>query len=663
MKLKLKSPKPQTLPSPKPRLFLIMGVIAAGFVVLICKLWYIQIVEGAYHADRSVTQKLHEERLKSPRGVIFTRDENVLLADTRPARDVIVIPAECESPDRTAAHLASLLNVDGDALADLLQAHLDSEFRDDEKLLPYGQVFVKRDINRWELGRLSEEIYALPGVHIMVRPERLYLHGTTAGQLLGYLGEINEQELKRLKPEYQIGDVIGKTGLELMYEPTLRGADGSVIVSRYASLHSRPQLSTDDIGVPSVAIDTRGRRLQETFRQDPVPGKPLRVTLDLELQEEAERLLATADMPEPVVGSLVALNADTGEILAMASSPGFDPNVFVTRGRSDERLELLNDKTRPMENRAYRYTYPPGSVYKIVIAIAALEEGIITADTRHSCNGYYMGRDLRCWRYKYGGHGSIGVVDALAQSCDVFFYEIGLQLGVDRIHAWSEKLGMGVPTGVDLIGERAGLVPSKDWKREKVGPNGQPWEYKIYPAEIAMISIGQSFVEATPLQNAHLLALAMNGGHRVTPYINMDRPPRKSERLFSERTGAIIQEGLRQCVERTKVPSGTGTIAHIDGLDVIGKTGSAQIVNRSVQEKYGAEENIPYKYRDHAWFVAGVLDRDPPLAVCAMVEHGHHGNTAAGPLARDLLRFYYDRPVPPDDYSSPITIAQGGESP
>ena len=662
--MKRKTTKQQTVPASNPRLFLVMGVIALGIIVLIGRLWYFQIVRGEFNAELSVTQKLHTERLKGPRGRIYTRDPNVLLADTRPARDVIVIPAECEEPDVVAEHLAALLNVDGEGLRDEIRAHINGDvikkgeklngrtFGKNEKLLPFGQVFVKRDINRWELGRLSEEIYALPGVHVMVRPQRIYLHGKTAGQLLGYLGEINETELARLAPAYNMGDVIGKTGLELLHESTLHGSDGSVIVSRYASLHSRPQLSTDDIGTPFVAIDTRGRQLKETFRQDPVPGKPLRVTLDLELQQVAERLLVGE------IGSLVALNANTGEILAMASSPGFDPNTFVTRGRSQERIELLNDKTRPMENRAYRYEYAPGSVFKIAVAIAALEEGVITADTRYSCHGRTDRLGLNCWRHRYGGHGSVNVVDALAQSCDVFFYEVGLALGIERLHDWGIKLGMARPTGVDLIGERPGLVPSQEWKRSTLKPGDPKWKGKLYEAEIAMIAIGQSYTLATPLQNAQLLALVVNGGRRITPHINLDRKDLEDEVVCSSRTAAIVQEGLRQCIVREKVPSGTGTIAQIEGLDVIGKTGSAQMVSIAKQKEFGAEENIPYELRDHAWFVAGVLDRDPPLAVCAMVEHGHHGNTAAGPPARDLLRYFYERPVPPDDYASPITVAQ-----
>jgi len=683
--MKLKPPKQPSLPTPNPRLYLVMGVIAAGFVILVSRLWYLQIVEGEKHADTSFTQKMHEERLEGPRGLIFARDPNVILADTRPARDVIIIPAECDAPKEVAERLASVLNVDRDGLLDEINAHLQSKFinkgeklngrtfRQSEKLLPYGQVYVKRDISRWELGRLYESIYALPGLHVMVRPQRFYLHGKTAGQLLGYLGEINEKELATLAPNYKSGDVIGKAGLELLYEDKLHGSDGSVIVSRHASLYSRPQLSTDDIGTPSVAIDTRGRQLEEIVRQDSIPGKPLHVTLDLELQQEAERLLASRLDTHPTVGSLVALNADTGEILAMASVPGYDPNAFVSRNRSDERIALLNDEMRPMEHRAYRNQYPPGSIFKIAMAITALEEGIVTADTHITCHGYYKDHGVRCWRWKFGGHRSINIVDALSQSCDVFFYELGLQLtrtyvngnaryNADPIHKWGKKFGLGVPTGVDLIGELPGLVPSMAWKRESVGPGAKRSEYLIYPGEIAMISIGQSYVEATPLQNAQLMAMVLNGGRRVTPYINLDNEPDQSEPVCSAATIALVQEGLRRCIEDDITPTGTGVIAQIDGMDVLGKTGSAQIVNRSVQEKYGEEEDIPRKFRDHAWFVAGVFDREPKLAVCAMVEHGHHGNTAAGPLARELLRYFYDRKVAPDDYSSPITIAQSTDA-
>jgi penicillin-binding protein 2 len=665
-----------------------MGVITAGFVILISRLWYLQIVEGQEYADTSVTQKMHEERLEGPRGRIFARDPNVILADTRPARDVIIIPAECDAPQEVVGRLATILNVDGDGLLDEINAHLESKFinkgerlngrmfRQSEKLMPYGQVYVKRDISRWELGRLYESIYALPGLHVMVRPQRYYLHGKTAGQLLGYLGEVNDRELAALAPDYKAGDVIGKAGLELLHEAKLHGSDGSVIVSRHASRFSRPQLSTDDIGTPSVAIDTRGRRLKEMFREDSIPGKPLHVTLDLELQQEAERLLASRLDAHPTVGSLVALNADTGEILAMASAPGYDPNAFVSNGRSDERIALLNDEMRPMEHRAYRNQYPPGSVFKIAMAITALEQGIISADTHILCQGSnYKNYGVRCWRWELGGHQSINVVDALSQSCDIFFYEVGLRMteytvgertkwDVDRIHEWGKNFGLGVPTGVDLLGELSGLVPSMAWKRDSVGPGAERWEYDIYPAEIAMISIGQSYVEATPLQNAQLMAMVLNGGRRVIPYVNQDAAPDElSEPICSEATIALVQEGLRRCIEDEKTPSGTGTIARIEGLDVLGKTGSAQIVSRSVQEKYGEEENIPYRFRDHAWFVAGVFDREPKLAVCAMVEHGHHGNTAAGPLARELLRFFYERPSAPDDYARPITVAQGADAP
>jgi penicillin-binding protein 2 len=653
-------PKPQKLPEPSRRLYLVMGTIALSVLVLITRLWYLQIVEGQDHAIRSDVQKMHEERLQGPRGRIFARNPRNpedLLADTRPARDVIVIPAECENTGEVAARLANVLNIDGEKLAAELNAHVESEMRDGQRLLPYAQVYVKKDISRWELGRLSEAMYALPGVHVTVRPQRYYLHGKTAGQLLGYLGEINREELAELQPTYAMGDVIGRKGLEMLYEPILRGTDGKVIVSRYASVFSRPQLLTDDIGTPSVAMDTRGRELEELMRRDPIPGQSLRLTIDLELQQEAERLLAVYGH----VGSLTALNAETGEILAMASAPSYDPNAFVTSGRSQERIELINDPKQPMEHRAYRYEYPPGSVFKIAVAIAALEENVINENTKVSCHGYNRELGLRCWRWRYGGHGAVNVVEALSQSCDIFFYDVGLKLGLDRLHEWATKLGMGHSIAQDLPGERPGLMPSKQWKIDLVGEDAPVWEKRIYPAEIAMISMGQSFVLATPLQNAQLMAVAVNGGRRLTPFINFDKPPGPGETICSPRTAAIVQEGLRQCVEDDKPPSGTGVIAQIDGLIVLGKTGTAQIVSIEKQEKYKNEKAIPYELRDHAWFVAGVMGQDPPLAVCAMVEHGHQGSTAAGPLARDLIKFFYERPPAPDDYAVPITVAQSGD--
>jgi penicillin-binding protein 2 len=651
-------PKPQKLPEPSRRLYLVMGTIAVSVVVLITRLWYLQIVEGQDHAIRSDVQKMHEERLQGPRGRIFARNKEDLLADTRPARDVIVIPAECENPGEVAARLAQVLNIDGEKLEKELNAHVESEMRDGQRLLPYAQVYVKKDISRWELGRLSETMYALPGVHVTVRPQRYYLHGKTAGQLLGYLGEINRDELEELQPTYAMGDVIGRKGLEMLYEPLLRGTDGKVIVSRYASVFSRPQLLTDDIGTPSVAMDTRGRELEELKRRDPIPGQSLALTIDLELQQEAERLLALYGH----VGSLTALNAETGEILAMASAPSYDPNAFVTSGRSQERIELINDPEQPMEHRAYRYEYPPGSVFKIAVAIAALEEDVINENSRVSCHGFNRELGLRCWRWRYGGHGSVDIVEALSQSCDLFFYDVGLKLGVDRLHAWATKLGLGQPIAQDLPGERAGLIPSKQWKIDLVGEDAPVWEKRIYPAEVAMISMGQSFVQTTPLQNAQLMALTVNGGRRLTPYINLDKPPAPGEVVCSPRTAAIVQEGLRECVLDDRPPSGTGIIAQIDGLDVLAKTGTAQVVSTVKTDKYKNEDDIPLEMRDHAWFVAGVMGQDPPLAVCAMVEHGLHGNTAGGPLARDLIKFFYERPPEPDDYAVPITVAQSGDA-
>jgi penicillin-binding protein 2 len=362
------------------------------------------------------------------------------------------------------------------------------------------------------------------------------------------------------------------------------------------------------------------------------------LTLDIELQRYCEQLL------KGELGAIAVLNADTGAVLAMASVPTYDPSVFVTRGRDRERLELLKGgDTKPMRNRAYQEQYPPGSVYKVMLAAAALEEGIIDRNTTHYCPGSFRlnpgGRAWNCWRRH--GHGSVAVVDALAFSCDVFFYNVGIKLGVDKINEWSHKMGLGVPTGIDLPAEVVGLIPNREWKAA-LNADKPVWEQNWYPGETVNLSIGQGSCTTTPLQNAVMMASVVNEGYCVRPYLNEELGPRLSERIFSEETLEIVRDGLRKCVQKgPPAPTGTGNRAHIAGVDVIGKTGTAQIMSLKHHEQFKTEEDIPYRWRDHAWFVAGVLDREPKLAICILVEHGHHGSSAASPFAKDIIEFFY----------------------
>lgn len=339
--------------------------------------------------------------------------------------------------------------------------------------------------------------------------------------------------------------------------------------------------------------------------------------------------------------------------MAMASYPSYDPSVFVNHDPTGERQRLLNPPAKapkPMVNKAYREQYPPGSVFKVMLAAAALEEGVITPQTTHFCGGSFRinggGRAWGCWQRR--GHGRVAVKEALAYSCDVFFYNVGLALGVDKIQEWSNKMGLGVKTDIDLPKEITGLIPGQEWKKELFKSKDSSWQ-KWYPGDTVNLSIGQGSAATTPLQNAVMMACIANGGYRVRPFLNAAREQVRSERLLSPTTIDVVTAGMRMCVEKAppQYPSGTGWRAGIPGFTILGKTGSAQIMSLETHKKYGAEENIPKEMRDHAWFVAAVVDREPKVAICILVEHGHHGSTAASVLAKPIIEFIYrDQPLP-----------------
>lgn len=628
--------------------------IAVAMCVLCMKFWQLQIVEMHEYAELARDNQVWEKRLPSDRGMIYGRN-GMVMADNRASADIVFVPGECPEEQRedVCRKLESLVNVPAEGILQRVE---------EQKGAPFSQVFVKRDVTRSDRIRVEEHSAALPGVVTVVRPQRRYLQGETGGHILGFLGQINQTELDSLKENgYQQGDIVGKGGVERQYETELRGQDGFAVVTKYAT--GRPQLETDRRGIPRVAArDSEGHLLREEgTRSNPVPGDPVYLTLDVDLQRHCEDLLRKD------IGAIVVLNADTGAVYALASMPTFDPNVFVTRDPNCERPETLENCERlallrapdpnPMFSRAYRENYPPGSVYKVLLAAAALEEGIIDEHSSYFCPGHFQlgggGRKWHCWRRS--GHGTVAVREALAFSCDVFFYNVGLKLGVDKIVEWSHKLGMGVKTGIDLPGEIKALIPSREWKQEIF--EGKPeWERNWYQGDTVNLSIGQGSASATPLQNTVMMAAIVNGGYRVRPYLNETLGPQVSERILSDRTIQIVQEGMRMCVEKkSPPPTGTGKEAAVDGVVVIGKTGSAQVMSLKHHEQFATEEDIPYEFRDHAWFVAGVLDQEPRIALCILVEHGHHGSSAAAPLAKDIIEFFYH--LTPGDVPAPVAQA------
>jgi len=616
------------------RLGVVMAVLLA---VVSLRLVQLQIIFGDTYRTLSDGNRFRLLRLDAPRGRILDRNGEVL-ADNRSAFTLSAIPREIENPEAILERLDRLVELDPERL-DKAASRLSTLRHSSTSMAIH--VSIKEDMPFYEIARVEEAMTDLPGVVITSRPVRRYVYGDLAGGVLGYLGEVDVMELNRFRDRgYTLGSLIGKTGIEAVCEEYLRGVDGGL----YVEVHSvgKPQLETyfREGRREQSWVDSLGRRLRTEKRRDPVPGNDVYLTIDRSIQELCEKALAGA------AGAVVVMDADTGELLGLASQPTYDPNIFVGTVDDSEVARLLNDPQHPLLNRAFQATYAPGSVLKPIVAVAALERGVIDAETRFACYGSYdLGRTFRCWNK--GGHGVISLVDAIAYSCDVFFYQVGDLTGHRAITAYCEMFGLGQQTGIELRGERRGLVPTVAWKRRHLG---EGW----YRGDTANLSIGQGATLVTPLQVATVYAALVNGGRLLKPHIVHRILSEDGEVVLQpetevtsvldvrEETLRIITAGLRKGVEKTTYPTGTGYRARVEGVDIIGKTGTAQVVaqRRDKDEDEGLE-STPYEFRDHAWFVGVVTDKKPRVVVCVLVEHGGHGGEVAAPIAGNLVRSIY----------------------
>jgi penicillin-binding protein 2 len=577
-------------------------VVVVVFLVFFVRLLYLQVIKGQELRSLSENNRIRLIKIPAPRGMILDRKGRVLV-DSRPAFNVVVTSEDVDDLKGLARKLSSLIHLTPDQIVGKII---------ERECPPFQPIAIKKDISWEELSSLKTHQLDLPGVDIQIEPIRTYPYGTVAAHVLGYGGEINKEELKE-RSEYQMGDWVGKYGVELTWEKHLRGADGG----------------------RQVEVDAAGREVRLLKEVQPVPGRNLYLTIDLDLQRYGEELLKNRS------GAIIAIDPLTGEILAFCSSPPFQPALFAEGIVAQEWERLVSHPLHPLQNRGIQGLYPPGSVFKIVTAAAGLEEGVITPDTQFQCTGvYYLGkRGYQCWRA--GGHGMVKFYQGVVESCDIYFYNVGARLGVERLSRYAEDFGLGRPTGIDLAGEKAGLVPTETWKREK---RGGRW----YTGETISLAIGQSYLLVTPLQLLNVMSAIANGGALLKPQIaqrveDLDKkvveeyPPQEIGRLpISPKTLEELRVAL---VGVTKEDSGTGRGARIDGMEIAGKTGTAQVVRLKETGERPRAENMPYQLRDHAWFVAYVAAHTP-LAVVVLVEHGGHGGAAAVPLAREMIKRY-----------------------
>ncbi len=594
----------------KQRLVRIAFCIAGAFFILFIRLFYLQVIQGEELRRLSENNCIRLQSTNPSRGLIYDRNGN-LLVDNRPAFDLNIVLKDAKPVEKTVKKLSKYIGVPASELM--------SKIESNKSAPSYKPILLKKDIGRDALAAIEVRKFDLPGVFVDVKPRRHYIEKKTAAHLIGYLSEINPDELGSGDyPGYTVGDYIGKFGAEKTFEPFLQGKRGG----------------------RQVEVNVMGQVVRVLKTVDAQPGRNIYLTIDLNVQKTAEVQL------KGKAGAVAVMDPQTGQILALASSPSFDPNIFVD-GMSHEQWDtLVSNPLRPLENKAVQGEYPPGSTFKIVTAMAGLEEGVIDKDTTFFCPGYYKygNRVYRCW--KHSGHGDVNVVEALAQSCDVFFYQVGQKLGIDRLSEYAVACGLGSPTRINLDHEAKGLIPSAQWKKRRLGAIWQG-------GETLSVAIGQGYDLATPLQMLALVSAVGNGGKLYKPLILksvqvpggavvLESKPQLVGRLpVSPKNLEIIKEGLKEVVNNKK---GTAWhAAHIEGLEISGKTGTSQIVGRS-SERNASKKESSNQFEPHAWFVAYAPSENPEIAVSVIVEHGGHGSSAAAPIAKEIIETYLGHP-------------------
>jgi penicillin-binding protein 2 len=586
------------------RLGIGFALVLAGFLVLTGRLWFLQVLHGEEMHELAHNNRIRLHRVPATRGRIVDRYGRVLV-DSRPAFSAVLVREDAADLEATVGNVARVLGQTPEEVHQILAT---------AKARPrFAEVTIKRDLAWEEVVALETHQLDMPGVTVEVTPRRSYPLAGQLAHLLGYVGEVSPEDIGRDR-SYRPADLIGKSGLERYFEEELRGVEGG----------------------EQVEVNAVGRQLQVLRSVPEQPGNTVRLTIDLDLQQAAANALGERD------GSVVALDPRNGEVLAFVNYPSYDPNVFARGIKAGEWRALIEDEHHPLTNRGLQGQYPPGSAFKIPVAAAALEEGIINPFTRIYCPGGYKFGDryFRCWHR--GGHGSMTLHDAIVHSCDVFFYQVSQRLGIDTLARYARDFGYGLHTGLEFGSESPGTIPDQEWKRKRFG---QPW----YAGETLSAAIGQGYVTATPLQMANMAA-AVAVGQRLRPHFVMqvERPDGELVRRFEpevvagmelkDSTIALLREAMHGVVHDEE---GTGKRARLEGIEVAGKTLTSQVVRLKKQGQDPKE--LRWRHRDHAGFVSFAPVEAPELAVAVLVEHADGGGgKIAAPIARDVFAAYFE---------------------
>ena len=580
------------------RVICIALAIAFVFSFLGGRLWYLQVIEHEEYQSYAEGNRIRLRPEPGLRGQILDRNGQVL-AENRPAYHLQMVWEDAPNPLQTLNKLSETFQWS------LIELQGKSQYA---SRAPFRSIRLKSDLTADQAAFLQTHSDKFPGVTVEMEAARFYPHGKTAAHVLGYVGATNKRSEELPSNQKRSRSIDGKAGLEMTLNEFLTGLDGG------------RQVEVDHIGrelrtIPPVIAS--------------VPGNTLQLTIDIELQKAVESAM------DNQTGAVLVMQPGSGEILAMASLPAYDPNWFANGIDPDLWNQLLNDADRPLENKIVQGAYPPGSIFKLVTAYAALDQHLIDPSHEEICNGYFYvkGRSapFKCW--KSGGHGPVDLIEAIRGSCNIYFYQLAMQMGVDTLAHYAKMMMFGEKLDLGFAGEKSGLIPDSDWKKATFN---ERW----YPGETPSVAIGQGYVSVTPIQLANFVNLIASGGIWHPPKLLQDQAESPSQTILDQRIIAPLLQGMVAVVNDPN--GGTAKVARIDGFTVAGKTGTAQIISHETRKNLTNEEKELRKYQNHAWFAGFAPAEAPEVTVLVLVEHGQGGGKAAAPVARKILEFYQE---------------------
>jgi len=609
------------------RLTVLQVACVAVFAALSISFWFLQIVEHEKFAEMAENNNQRTIALRAPRGVLYDRNGQVLV-ENRHSFTISIVREHTKDLDKTIRMLSQVADLDAEEVRALVARHRSEP--------SYRPIVIVNDASLAQVAAITARRleFELPDVVVEEVPTRQYPSEGIAAHLFGYVGEVNDAMVAaddKLKP----GDLVGQAGIEKIYNPLLMGEDGAKV----------------------VVVNSLGREIRTLQEVEPTEGKRLQLTIDYDMQKAVDDGFKAARAARLTnAGAAIVLDPKTGEVLAYASEPAFDPNAFAAGIDRATWASLTTDDQRPLNDRALQGRYSPGSTFKMAVALAGLQEGIITPDFKVHCAGSanFYGRNFKCWLK--GGHGTTDLRHAIEQSCDVYFYTVANLLGIDKINKWATALGLGVKSGIDLPNEVTGLVPSTEWKREKM-------HEKWYAGETISVGIGQGQVSVTPISMAVYAATMANGGTRVTPHLlkavdegsgwkPVPAPPPQSKAELDPEKLQAVRDGMWGVVNG----GGTGNRARVVGFEVAGKTGTSQVISNAGRV---AAARSGKDLRDNGWFVFFAPRDNPEIAGVVFLEHGVHGSNAAL-VAHHILDTFFSkqdgRPLPPKPNLKPNLV-------